>query len=141
MLLLVIFILAFNFACTTTALQCLSCNQTLSLLPPEAINTNRSECKFVDVQDSSCSLLLHVQYSKNEASVRFGASPADSLILSNAAITMTNTTTIWLDKIKVERSFHILCFNNDTCNTDAISNIYAKGNQMPKRPFSTVINS
>jgi hypothetical protein len=127
MLLRAIFILTVYFVWTTSAFQCIDCSQTLDIRSSEIINTSRSECKPVNASYSSCSQLLHVRYSANTASIVFEASPSESLVLSNAAHIMTNTTMIWLEKIQFDRIFQIFCFNDNTCKPDAISNIYLEG--------------
>jgi hypothetical protein len=71
--------------------------------------------------------MLHVRYSEKEASVRFEASPSESLVLSNTAQIMTNTTQIWFKDVQIERTFQIFCFNTNACKADAISNIYDEG--------------
>jgi hypothetical protein len=127
MLLQATFILTFHFVWTKSDFQCLDCSQTLDMSSSDIINTNRSECKPVNASYSSCSQLLHVRYSTNNASIVFEASPSESLVLSNAGQIMTNTTMIWLNKIQFDRIFQIFCFNNNTCKPDAISNINREG--------------
>jgi hypothetical protein len=127
MLLRAIFILTVAIACITSDLQCLNCIQTLNLKSSETIDTTKPKCDLVDAKYSSCSQLLQVRYSEEKASVRFETNPVESLVLSNAAQIMTNTTLIWLNKVQIERIFEIFCFNNNACKADAINNIYHEG--------------
>ena len=123
----VIFILTLHFVWITSALQCHNCSQVLNLPSSERVNTTRPECSLMDAQYSSCSQLLHIRYPEKKASILFEASPSESLILSNAAQMMTNTTMIWLDKIQFDRTFQIFCFDTNACTTDSINNIYVQG--------------
>ncbi len=128
MLLQTIFIFTFPFVCTISDLQCLKCSQTFNIMLPETIDTNRPECSSVNATYSSCSQLLDIGYTPTRtASVLFEASPSESLVLSNAAKMMTNTTMIWLDKYQFIRTFQIFCFNNNACKADTISSIYVEG--------------
>jgi hypothetical protein len=127
MMLRAIYLLTFYFFCTASALDCLSCTQNLNLISTEIINTSAPGCNLVNAQYSNCLQQLHIQYSKGEGSVLFQANPAESLVLSNVAQIMTNTTTIWLNKVQFERTFQISCFNYNACRTDLINDIYIEG--------------
>ncbi len=127
MLLQIILILTFHSVWPASDIQCFDCSQTFNLTSSEMIQTNRTECGMVNAPYSSCSQLLHVRYEKKEASVVFKPNFDESLVLSNAARMMTNTTMIWLDDYRFERIFQIFCFNNNACKADTISHIYAAG--------------
>ena len=122
-----IYLLSFYFFCTASALDCLSCTQNLNLTLTETINTSAPGCNFVNAQYSNCLQQLHIQYSKGESSISFQANPAESLVLTNVAQIMTNTTMIWLKKFQFERTFQISCFNHNACRTDLINDIYIEG--------------
>jgi hypothetical protein len=124
MLLQVSCILIFHFFWVTSALQCHDCKQTFNLTSSETINTNKMGCNLVDTPYSSCSQLLHVQYSEKSASVFFAASPSESPMLPTAARLMINTTMIWLDRLQLDRIFQIFCFDANACSTNAINDTY-----------------
>jgi len=72
--------------------------------------------------------LLEIGYTpKRTASILFEATPSESLVLSNAAKMMTNTTMIWLNKNQFIRTFEIFCFNANACKADTINDIYVEG--------------
>ncbi len=128
MMLRIVFVLTFFCICETLALQCMNCNVELDPRSSESINTTLSSCPLVTAQHASCSQLLRERYTgrneEKEMSVKFEPSQEKHLELSNAAQIMTNTTTIWLDQVEIERKFEIICFNSDACTADAIKNIY-----------------
>ncbi|CAF1407464.1 unnamed protein product [Adineta steineri] len=125
MILQVIFILYLHYICRALSLQCRSCDQKLDLTVSD-INTNISECKFVDAPYASCSQRLHIRYVKNETSVVLRASAEEPLVLTNEAQIMINTTLIWLTKFQLERIFQIDCFDSTQCEKDTINHTYAE---------------
>ncbi|CAF0816743.1 unnamed protein product [Adineta steineri] len=125
MILQVIFIVYLHYICRALSLQCRSCDQKLDLTVSD-INTNISDCKFVDAPYASCSQRLHVRYTKNETSVVLRASSDEPLLLTNEAQIITNTTLIWLTKFQLERIFQIDCFDSTQCEKDTINHTYAE---------------
>ena len=127
----IIFFLTFFCICETLILQCMNCSETLDPRSSESINTILSSCPREPAQHLSCSQLLRERYTgrdeEKQMSAKFEPSPEKYLPLSNAAQIMTNTTTIWLNQVEIERKFELLCYNNDACTTDAIKNIYDGG--------------
>ena len=85
---------------TILAIPCFECMQELDFNSSQGLNLSNTVCPPKNKDADFCMATLMIDFGHRNASVHFGSLPADSFILSNRHIILTNTTTIWLTKDK-----------------------------------------
>lgn len=114
-------ILTFNGRISECKVSCLVCdNMKVNISSPSLPTTG---CLSED--NELCTLILRIDYENpNKSFALTAGSDEEQLILTNGEPQTNDVTSIWFNKVTVQRLVNIICFSGTSCGFDILQDIY-----------------
>ncbi|UJR23161.1 hypothetical protein I4U23_026180 [Adineta vaga] len=115
--LIVIFILVPQLSITIASFDCYECSQRMILNSPHPLRIP-TNCTLKNETSTTCMATLRLDFEQNNGSMILDGLSRDLLNFSDHTTIITHNMQILFDSQKLERTFQIYCFENESCIND-----------------------